>query len=229
MPSIRKILVALMPCLVACRGEIATVVEPVVPAAFTLPVVAARAWEPEWTDYVVQATFAHSRALLRPAARPAAEIARFCPGFDAAGELDRAGFFALFLAAVARYESAYDPGARLQEAWADPETGEPEVSEGLLQLSYSDHVGHPDCALDRAARNLRLPDVNLACGVAILRRQLAARDTLFPGPRPYYWAVLTNAKVQAKVRAFLDEHAPRLPFCRVSRLMPRQRRVPTPS
>lgn len=179
------------------------------------PVAAAspKVWEPAWTEHVAKAIAAHSPELLSPGAKPARDVAAFCPGFGKADKAERALFWAAVFEAIARYESNFDPAARMQESWADPETGDPQYSEGLLQLSYSDRKGHPECALDRAQGNIVDPEINLSCGVAIMRRQLAARGTLFPRPKPYYWSVLTSQKVQPKVKAYLALAAGRLPFC----------------
>jgi hypothetical protein len=171
------------------------------------------AWQPQWTGYVEAATFRHSPELLTPAPKPLEEITTFCPGFRSASRSERAQFWAAFFASVARYESNFDPAARMREAWNDPDTGAPQQSEGLLQLSYSDRNYHPDCALDRALGNILDPEVNLSCGVAILRRQLAARGTLFPRPKPYYWAVLTSKQVQPRLKRDLSTRAAALAFC----------------
>lgn len=172
------------------------------------------AWDPAWDDVIARAIGEHSPELLVPGPGPGRDIKTFCPGFARAGAPERSRFWSAFFEAVARYESNFDPAARMQEGWADPETGAPQWSEGLLQLSYSDQQGHPDCGLDRAQGNILDPEVNLACGVAILRRQLAARGTLFPQGKPYYWSVLTSRKVRPKVEAYLSASARALPFCR---------------
>ena len=69
------------------------------------------------------------------------------------------------------------------------------LSVGLLQLSYGDQERHAGCPLEPMEANITDPAVNLRCGVAILRNQLAARNTLFPR-RYYYWSVLTRKRQQ---------------------------------
>ncbi len=171
-------------------------------------------WNPAWHDVVSRAIAKHSPELLAPGRGPSKDILTFCPGFAQAGKDERSRFWSAFFEAFARYESNFDPTSRMQEAWADPDTGAPQYSEGLLQLSYSDQRGLPECGLDRGQSNILDPEVNLACGVAIMRRQLAARGTLFPQGRPYYWSVLTSRKVRPKVEAYLSQSARNLPFCR---------------
>lgn len=186
------------------------------PSGLALAPIKGLSWQANWTEHVALSITRHSPALLTPSQEPLNEIVGICPGFATAAPDQRLRFWALFLAAVTRYESGFDPNARFQEGWKDPETGHPQMSEGLLQLSYSDRAGHKDCRLDRAAANITDPAVNLDCGVAILRKQLAVKKTLFPGPKPYYWSVLTNPKVKPKLVTYLTEAAARQPFCQVA-------------
>jgi hypothetical protein len=85
------------------------------------------------------------------------------------------------------------------------------LSVGLLQLSYGDEQRHPDCPLDATAANITQPEVNLRCGVAIMRDQLAVRSTLFPR-RAYYWSVLTRKRAQ--IVSDFERHRDQLGFCR---------------
>jgi hypothetical protein len=84
------------------------------------------------------------------------------------------------------------------------------LSVGLLQLSYGDQERHAGCPLEPMEANITDPAVNLRCGVAILRNQLATRNTLFPR-RYYYWSVLTRKREQIE-RDFV-QHRGQLGFC----------------
>ncbi len=212
---LRKYLLVLAVPFGACAHALKAAEMPAPPATLAGPALApAPAWQPAWNAAVERAIAKHSPALLTPGPKPRRAIQAVCPGFVAATPAQRSRFWSAFFEAIARYESNFDPAARMQEAWSDPDTGAPQMSEGLLQLSYSDRAGHPDCTLDRAAGNIVDPEVNLSCGVAILRRQLEVRGALFPPGKPYYWSVLTSRKVRPKVEAYLSSSVEALPFCR---------------
>lgn len=194
-------------------GEASAAVEAPASPFAVLPAVAGHTWKPAWNDVVADAIARDASELLDPGSVPLAEVQTICPGFATTSREGRLAFWTLFLAAISRYESGFDPAARFQEGWKDPETGKPQFSEGLLQLSYSDARYHDGCALDRAAGNIVDPSANLSCGVVILAKQLRVKKTLFPAPRPYYWSVLTNPKVRSKLQSYLAANAPALPGC----------------
>lgn len=171
------------------------------------------AWQAAWDDIIAASIERHSPQLLDDKVLPRHDIQPYCPGFAKASRTDKARFWAAFFESVAKYESGFDPAAIYQEGWSDPETADPQLSQGLLQLSYSDRRYHADCHVDRERGNIYDPEVNLSCGVAILRKQIEKRKTLFPGPKPYYWSVLTRDKTKKKVVAHLAARTKDLAFC----------------
>jgi hypothetical protein len=166
-----------------------------------------RRWNPAWNQFVSDAIDHHGADLISGAHEPLAAAKDLCPHYEKATRAEKKAIWALFLASIARYESAFNPQTRYHEPaplnnW----------SEGLLQLSRGDDANHPGCAL--SGQSLTNPQVNLACGVAILAHQVRSRHgVLFPASF-YYWSVLTNKKSQIK-RDF-QRDAGRLANCRTA-------------
>ena len=136
---------------------------------------------------------------------PPSEVRELCPGYFEASREERKAFWALLFASIARLESGFDP----ESTFLEPRPLRT-LSVGLLQLSYGDQERHDGCPLNPMDANITDPAVNLRCGVAILRNQLASRNTLFPR-RYYYWSVLTRKREQVQ-RDFL-QHRDQLGFC----------------
>jgi Transglycosylase SLT domain len=116
---------------------------------------------------------------------------QFMPGYAALAASRQIKFWAELLVAMAKFESNWKPNEIFHEP---PPLGVDSV--GLLQLSYEDepiyHLEH----LDRNAKSLEDPLVNLRCGVKILST-LVAKDGVIAssdggkhrgGAR--YWSVL---------------------------------------
>jgi hypothetical protein len=165
-----------------------------------------RAWKEEWNLVIAEALDDIGQPLLEDDKVPAAEVQALCPRYFEASREEKKAFWALLVASIARLESGFDP----ERTFMEPRPLRT-LSIGLLQLSYGDQTRHSGCPLEPMEANITDPAVNLRCGVAILRNQLSARNTLFP-PRFYYWSVLTRKRSQIE-RDFL-QHREQLGFCR---------------
>jgi soluble lytic murein transglycosylase-like protein len=173
------------------------------------------AWEighPErraWSDELRRAV-----AASLPALEQATDVSRFAPNYTALSPSRRIEVWAALFVAIARFESGYDPHNVYREPFGQD-------SVGLLQLSYEDQAAYRLEPLDRRAKSLEDPLVNLRCGVKILAR-LVRRDgliaagtslkdarggarywsTLWPGPRHHLADILaqTNRVVPYLIR-----------------------------
>jgi hypothetical protein len=163
-------------------------------------------WADQWNLNISDAIDSHGTSLIDESVIPAGQMNTLCPGFYGAQPIEKKAVWALLFASIARYESGFDPNARFQEG--------PDLhyifSEGLLQLSYGDEKNHKDCPIDKSLNNILFPEINLQCGVAIMRDQLRVRKVIFTD-KHYYWSVLTNKK--AEITAFFKKHVDQLPFC----------------
>lgn len=136
------------------------------------------------------------------------DMATFCPKYSSATKEQKINFWGQLVAAIAKFESNWDPTMRYHESTMgnDPITKQPVYSEGLLQLSYQDIQWEPRCEFNWTAdKNLAIKDPkktilnpykNLRCGLIILERQLKRhhRITIDSG---VYWAVIKlNGKYQ---------------------------------
>jgi hypothetical protein len=164
-----------------------------------------RAWKHEWNLIIAEALDDVGQPLLEDDKVPAEEVRALCPRYFQASREEKKAFWALLFASIARLESGFDP----ENTFMEPRPLRT-LSVGLLQLSYGDQERHAGCPLEPMEANITDPAVNLRCGVAILRNQLAARNTLFP-QRYYYWSVLTRKREQIE-RDFM-QHRGQLGFC----------------
>lgn len=151
------------------------------------------------------------------------DVESFCPMYRRLGSIDQLNFWVQFFAAVAQYESGFDPTSRMTETTmgADPVTGQQVVSEGLLQLSYQDELWWPFCDFDYSAdrrygvkdvrRSILDPEKNLSCGIQILNRQVEKRGAIALSSN-VYWAVL---KINGKYTKLPEIRSitKKLPFC----------------
>ncbi|XXF76104.1 transglycosylase SLT domain-containing protein [Myxococcaceae bacterium GXIMD 01537] len=164
------------------------------------------AWKDEWNQVIADALEDVGQPLLEDDKVPAREVEAMCPGYFAARREEKKAFWALLFASIARLESGFDP----ERTFMEPKPLRT-LSVGLLQVSYGDEERHRGCPLDAMQANITDPGVNLRCGVAIMRNQLAARSTLFP-QRYYYWSVLTRKR--ASIERDFAQHRAQLAFCR---------------
>ena len=116
---------------------------------------------------------------------------QFAPGYSGLSASNQVRFWAELFVAIARFESNWKPNTIFHEP---PPLGVDSV--GLLQLSYEDERNHHLEHLDRTAKSLENPLVNLRCGVKIMSN-LVAKDGVVAssgtnghrgGAR--YWSVL---------------------------------------
>ncbi len=91
----------------------------------------------------------------------AEDIDKFAPNYKSLSESRQIDVWAALFVAIACYESEYNPHSILKET-----SGQDSV--GLLQLSYENQAAYDLEPLDRKAKSLEDPLVNLRCGVKIL-------------------------------------------------------------
>jgi hypothetical protein len=125
----------------------------------------------------------------------------FAPGYAALPPARQIKFWAELIVAIAKFESNWKPHTIFHEP---PPLGVDSV--GLLQLSYEDQPNHKLEPLDREAKSLEDPLVNLRCGVKIMAR-LVSKDAVIASSEgnrhkgaARYWSVL-----RAGPRHHLDE------------------------
>lgn len=182
-------------------------------------------WQPEYSDFVKQKT---PEFLL--ANEPAGyEPTSFCSSYHELSREQRKQFWADFWQNVAQVESANSKGIidrtlqyleRQLEGVDDPideVTGNPVLSEGLLQLSYQDKNSYsslPTCAkfnwskdksLPLKDRTIADPLINLGCGIEIMEWTLKRNPHATFASRSAagaYWSTIRDHKV--KVPAICD-------------------------
>jgi hypothetical protein len=162
-------------------------------------------WYPEWNTVIADAIEAYGGILLDTEKVPMDQLKELCPEFSNADRNQRKAFWVLVIAAMAKYESNFNPNTRYKE-------GPPlnTYSEGLLQLSYGDEKRYSQLPIDPAKQNILDPAVNLTSGIIILAKQIKDKKILFT-TKSYYWSVLT--KKQKEIKAFIKDHIDQLDFC----------------
>ena len=130
----------------------------------------------------------------------ASDMDYFCPNYDSLEKYQKINVWAQLFAAMSYYESAFQPTARFVEPTRDidPVTNGPIISEGLLQLGYSDKLYH-GCNFNWVAdqrysetdsrRTILDPYNNLSCGVIIMTHQIQKYGSIVIS-HGAYWAVL---------------------------------------
>ncbi len=151
-----------------------------------------------WSLHIFQTLWENDSELLSQNPEDASE---FCPTYGSLAKLQRLEFWAHLITAITKFESSYRPQLRYLETTLglDSITGEPVVSEGLLQLSYQDSKIYKNCqfvwnqdrelARDDPRKSILNPLINLTCGISILNAQIKnkGRISLSQGA---YWSVL---------------------------------------
>ncbi|NCN95588.1 MAG: lytic transglycosylase domain-containing protein [Bdellovibrionales bacterium] len=132
------------------------------------------------------------------------DILEFCPSYNSLDDSGRKMFWISLIAAMARFESGFNPETRYTEAFRDA-LGQFIISRGLLQLSIESARGY-GCEL-RAAEDLHDPQINLECTVRILTRWVD-RDGVITGKvgvswrgGARYWSVLRKASTLSSIRS----------------------------
>lgn len=132
----------------------------------------------------------------------------FCPKYAELQETQKINAVGMLISAMVRYESNFDPLARLAEPslGTDPITGQMVYSEGLLQLSYQDGIGRSYCKFDwdldkklspkDPKKSILDPARNLDCGVRILAEQVDKYGSLVIEHGAYWAVIRKNGKFQ---------------------------------
>jgi hypothetical protein len=165
-------------------------------------------WLPEWNNYIAEEIRMEKHIFLNDSILPKEDIQLLCPNYFKATADEKIAFWVLVIAAMAKFESNFNPNSRFKEP-APLNV----YSEGLLQLSYVDKANHKDLKLelDSSKNNILDPKINLQSGVKILGKQLLKRKTLFTS-KHYYWSVLTNKK--AEIIKFFQSNSTKFTFCK---------------
>lgn len=140
----------------------------------------------------------------------AKDIDFFCPNYNNLTVHQRINVWGQLFSAIAYFESTFIPTARYQEPLSDldPVTDLPIVSEGLLQLGYSDNLYHKcefnwikDSSLDPTdqAKSIFNPYLNLGCGVKIMTDQIK-KHGLIRINSGAYWAVIKVGHRNQKIK-----------------------------
>ena len=123
-----------------------------------------------------------------------------CPGFNSATNDEKKVFWSLFFASMAKGESGYRK---------DPHNGMKDPI-GILQLDIGIKrhgkacAAENDASMNNTERRAWIADYenNIQCSVQVMHNQLEGwagrrndvKGRLFPGPKHFYWDVLTNKR-----------------------------------
>jgi hypothetical protein len=160
-------------------------------------------WYPKYNGYARELITESSTFVTGPAP---ADIAEVCPNYERLSIREKQTFWVYFVQALTAIESGFNKYVHLPENKYDKKTGEQVISEGLLQLSYSDRGRGPGCVFNKR-RDAGLPESersifkaknNLQCGISILDWQLFEKGRPLFTNRSY-WAPLHK---RAKSRGY---------------------------
>lgn len=138
----------------------------------------------------------------------ATDIKTFCPKFATITGDQRINFWAMLISAISKYESNNNPLFRAQRAGTDPVTLLPLYGEGIMNMSYQDHLFVPQCAfnwdLDKVllptapTKTILDPIVNLKCATIMLGNQIntSRKIVLDAGA---YWATIKSSASTKKI------------------------------
>ena len=175
----------------------------------------------EFTAATLSALHKYGGALM--ASRPS-DIDSFCRGYSEFNIDQKVGFWVALVAGMALRESGFEPTSIYRDSsmGQDHVTGQPLMSEGLLQISYQDQQSYKnyvpqgacdfDYEHDRVLprrdprRTLQDPARNLSCGVAMINsliqqdRQIAGFTSGHYQGAARYWAVLRHDPSLSTIR-----------------------------
>jgi len=142
------------------------------------------------------------------------DIAKFCPRYESLADVQKINFWGQLIAAIASFESGWNPAARYVETSMDDDavTGDQIVSEGLLQLSYQDSKFTSayckfDWAVDKILnmknpkdprKTIFNPFRNLRCGLGILAKQIKNKKSIAVDSGAY-WSVIKLGSSHQKI------------------------------
>lgn len=140
----------------------------------------------------------------------ASDMDYFCPNYSKLEHQQKINIWAQLFATMAYYESAFIPTARFVEPTRelDPVTKKPIVSEGLLQLGYSDSLYHgcnfnweydQQFSDEDPRKTILNPYKNLSCGVLIMADQIKKYGSISIS-RGAYWAVIKYDHRNEKIK-----------------------------
>lgn len=133
----------------------------------------------------------------------------FVSGYSSLSTELRIKFWAELLIAVAKFESDWNPHDIYHESFGVD-------SVGLLQLSYEDQANYKIEHLDRAAKSLQDPLVNLRCGVKIFATLVSKHKIIASGTKgaAAYWSTLRpghkqdNTETLPEIKRRVKENVP---------------------
>jgi hypothetical protein len=154
----------------------------------------------EWNQFTADAIAKFGSAMR---SKTPSDVTSFCPNY---GNLDEAGktqFWIGLIAAMAKFESNYNPSTRYTEGF-DDSNGNAVVSRGLLQLSYESAKAY-GCDVSSSSA-LHDPKVNLTCTVRIINKWLASDGVISAQTSGWrgaarYWSVLRKSSTLGPIRA----------------------------
>lgn len=139
----------------------------------------------------------------------ASDMDYFCPNYALLQKSEKINVWGQLIASMAYFESGFKLSARYVEPMSevDPVTKLPVVSEGLLQLGYSDVLYH-GCEFDWSNDSKLSPEdinktifdpyLNLSCGIKILTKQIKKHGAICIN-RGAYWAVIKIGHRNVKI------------------------------
>lgn len=172
----------------------------------------------EWTSITLEAIEKHFEQLDR-----ALDTTEMCPNYNNLGREDKKLVWGELISSMAFYESGWNPQAQYPEVTMgiDPVTGEPVISEGLMQMSYQDTTWASWCHYNWAAdkklgrkdphKTILRPKNNLECAVGTLANQIRRDNKIFLEKRAY-WAVIKIKNKNNRIREIKGRVAA-LPLC----------------
>ncbi|MBX3021600.1 MAG: transglycosylase SLT domain-containing protein [Bdellovibrionales bacterium] len=171
-----------------------------------------------WSAFVFQVIGAEAASVLLPGSD---DVREFCPAYDNISNAQRVNFWAFLISAIAKYESAFDPQARVMLSGTDEVTGKRTYAEGLMQLSYRDIRTYAFCAFDwekdkklslqDTARTIWDPLKSLDCGIKILATQIESVKKI--GHASTYWNALKPSGIKSRLTE-IKTASKALPFCK---------------
>jgi len=163
------------------------------------------------------------------------DMGHFCKNYKKLDHDQKVMAWAQIFAGISKWETGWDPANRTVEGPdTDEVTGQKPVSEGLLQLSYSDMDNYQDLEtsesycpftwdkdkelpLSDLHRSILNPFVNLYCGIRIMADSIVTNVDKNTGKRKVvyngYWSTLGAGWHMHNRAAQIQESFPKLPFC----------------
>lgn len=152
----------------------------------------------------------------------AQDMDMFCPQYSKLDMDTRQWAWGELFAGIAYYESGWNPKSQYTERQLgiDQITGRPLVSEGLLQLSYTDKRWATWCEFDwerdknEQTYNLTIlnPKNNLECGIGIMANQIRKNKNITM-EKKVYWSTLKLDGQRTKIKEIAKMVQSRIKVC----------------